>query len=191
MTSIASLRKETAAFRSLVAKRETSSLCKWERRLLRITTCDTRRGRGWGASSVSEAWRSGCGENPISSSLLSFLASCEWHKSPKINLSVEWKASWGASDWTSIIYGISRGWHHGSRGRGGDQSRYRCKFGHLHRQCNALQLPHIERRAAASICCHLVNRLHLRWTAHGAGGLIYEEGGRGTETAKRSEQSAK
>ena len=25
----------------------------------------------------------------------------------------------------------------------------------------------------------------------GAGGLIYEEGGRGTETAKRSEQSAK
>ena len=111
--------EETAAFRSLVAKRETSSLCKWERRLLRITTCDTRRGRGWGASSVSEAWRSGCGENPISS-LLSFLPSCEWHKSPKINLSVEWKASWGASDWTSIIYGISRGWHHGSfmpRGR--------------------------------------------------------------------------
>ena len=106
--------------------------------------------------------------------LSSFLPSCEWHKSPKINLSVEWKASWGASDWTSIIYGISRGWH-GSRGTG-DQSRYRCKFGHLHRQCNALQLPHIERRAA-SICCHLVNRLHLRWTAHGAGGLIYEEGG--------------
>ena len=65
--------EETAAFRSLVAKRETSyPLCKWERRLLRITTCDTRRGRGWGASSVSEAWRSGCGENPISS-LLSFL----------------------------------------------------------------------------------------------------------------------
>ena len=63
-----------------------------------------------GASSVSEAWRSGCGENPISS-----LPSCEWHKSPKINLSVEWKASWGASDWTSIIYGISRVWH-GSRG---------------------------------------------------------------------------
>ena len=60
---------------------------------------------------------------------------------------------------------------------GGDQSRYRCKFGHLHRRCNALQLPHIERRAAASICCHLVNRLHLRWTALGAGGLIYEEGG--------------
>ena len=64
--------EETAAFRSLVAKRETSPLCKWERRLLRITTCDTRRGRGWGASSVSEAWRSGCGENPISS-LLSLL----------------------------------------------------------------------------------------------------------------------
>ena len=38
--------EETAAFRSLVAKRETSPLCKWERRLLRITTCDTRRGRG-------------------------------------------------------------------------------------------------------------------------------------------------
>ena len=139
MTSIASLRRETAAFRSLVAKRETSSLCKWERRLLRITTCDTRRGRG--GEHHQSVRRGGVGAEKIRFPLSSFLPSCEWHKSPKINLSVEWKASWGASDWTSIIYGISRGWHHGSRERG-DQSRYRCKFGHLHRQCNALQLPH-------------------------------------------------
>ena len=61
--------------------------------LLWITTCDTwispvRRGgregggQGRGASSVSQAWRSGCGENPISS-LLSFFLPANGTKAQK------------------------------------------------------------------------------------------------------------
>ena len=76
-----------------------------------------------------------------------------------------------------------------------DQSRYSCKFGHLHR-CTALP---------ASLLPY--NILHLLPSGSGqqtsfamdgrteaeGGGLIYEEEGRkgGTEAAKRSEQSAK
>ena len=61
-----------------------------------------------------------------------------------------------------------------------DQSRYSCKFGHLH-HCTALRavpasLHHYFRTTLYYICCHLVNRLHLRWTE--GRGLIYEERGR-------------
>ena len=126
--------------------------------------------------------------------LSSFLPSCEWHKSPKINLSVEWKASWGASDWTSIIYGISRGWHHGSRGRGGEINRVIAVNSATYTAASAM---HYNFRTLNGAPPHPSAAI---WStdficdgprSDGAGGLIYEEGGRGTETAKRSEQSAK
>ena len=118
-----------------------------------------------GASSVSQ---SGTEEWVRRKSDFLFLSSFLPANGTKAQKSIyPWRARGSASDWTSIIYGISRGWMDGRHGRTEWQWRInRVIAVNSATYTAALHCPHHYFRTTYCICCHLVlvNRLHLRWT---------------------------